>query len=106
METDYEGHFIGSSFSFATARDWGRVGQLLLQHGHWRGQWLIPRHFVEQMVMKPLASSGGVCELTLASRSIFGRRNMHLLFFFFLARPSLSRFGRLVAYPSRRGCAV
>ena len=62
MGIDWAGHFVGSSFSFATARDWAKLGQLVLQHGHWRGSQLLPRHFIENEVFKPTNISGGICE--------------------------------------------
>ena len=35
METDAAGNFVGSSYTFATARDWSRFGLLLSQNGRW-----------------------------------------------------------------------
>lgn len=42
METDPAGNFIGSSYSYATARDWGKFGQLYLQNGEWDGRQILP----------------------------------------------------------------
>lgn len=42
IETDPAGNFIGSSYSYATARDWGKYGQLYLQNGNWNGQQILP----------------------------------------------------------------
>ncbi|EGD77377.1 hypothetical protein PTSG_08473 [Salpingoeca rosetta] len=42
LETDSEGIFVGSSFGFATARDWARFGVLHLQNGTWRGSRVVP----------------------------------------------------------------
>ncbi len=58
METDESGTLVGSSYMYATARDWARYGQFLLQDGVWRGQELLPRGFVGMMAA-PVAASGG-----------------------------------------------
>lgn len=42
VEVDASGHFVGSSFCWATARDWARFGQLYLQRGEWEGEQLFP----------------------------------------------------------------
>ncbi|ELR17768.1 betalactamase [Acanthamoeba castellanii str. Neff] len=35
METDAAGTFVGSSYMYATARDWAKFGQLFLNEGQW-----------------------------------------------------------------------
>jgi CubicO group peptidase (beta-lactamase class C family) len=42
IETDYNGTFVGSSFMYANARDWARLGQFCLQGGLWQGEQLLP----------------------------------------------------------------
>ena len=59
MEVDREGHFVGSSLGFASARDWARLGQLMLQKGRWGQDQLVPESYVSS-VFEPLALSGGI----------------------------------------------
>jgi CubicO group peptidase (beta-lactamase class C family) len=58
IETDEDGTLVGSSYMYATARDWARYGQFLLQDGVWRSQEILPRGYVAMMA-SPVAASGG-----------------------------------------------
>ena len=43
LETDANGTFIGSSYMWATAQDWLRVGQLLANDGRWGDKQVFPQ---------------------------------------------------------------
>lgn len=58
LETDETGIFVGSSYMYATARDWARFAQLLLNDGIWNGERLLPEGFVRAMGT-PSSASGG-----------------------------------------------
>ncbi|MEK1895680.1 MAG: serine hydrolase [Rhizobium sp.] len=58
LEVDARGTFAGSSYLYATARDWARFGQFLLQDGVWNGQRLLPERFMAAM-RTPTSASGG-----------------------------------------------
>ncbi|MVA97123.1 serine hydrolase [Nitratireductor sp. CAU 1489] len=49
LEADASGTFVGSSYLYATARDWARFGQLLLQEGRWNGTDVLPLGYVAWM---------------------------------------------------------
>lgn len=46
LEPDATGTLVGSSFGYASARDWARFGQLFLQDGKWQQQQLLPAGWV------------------------------------------------------------
>ncbi|MCZ4092123.1 serine hydrolase domain-containing protein [Sinorhizobium psoraleae] len=58
METDANGTFVGSSYMYATAQDWARFAQFLLEDGSWKGRRLLPEGYVSFM-RTPSAASGG-----------------------------------------------
>lgn len=49
IEADARGGFVGSSFLYASARDWARFALLLLQDGRWHDQALLPPGWVRRM---------------------------------------------------------
>ena len=46
MEPDSSGTFVGSSYGFATPRDWARFGLLYLNDGIWQGERILPEGWV------------------------------------------------------------
>ncbi len=58
LEPDASGTYVGSSFMFATARDWAKFGQLYLQDGVWNSERLLPEGWVKYSSTET-AHSGG-----------------------------------------------
>lgn len=58
IEQDESGTLVGSSYMYATARDWARYAQLLVQDGVWQGQALLPAGYVSMMASPVKASDG------------------------------------------------
>ena len=59
LEPDASGTFVGSSYCYATARDWARFGLLYLNEGRVNGKQLLPEGWVKQSVSpSPVAERG------------------------------------------------
>jgi CubicO group peptidase (beta-lactamase class C family) len=51
MEPDAAGNLVGSSYSYATARDWARFGLMYLDSGRFNGQQILPAEWVKASVV-------------------------------------------------------
>ncbi len=47
IETDMSGNYIGSSYGWATARDWAKFGTLYLNKGQWNGEQLFDESWIK-----------------------------------------------------------
>lgn len=59
VETDATGTMVGGSYIYATARDWAKFGQFLLQGGRVNGDLLVPQDYVAWMTSPHKASQSG-----------------------------------------------
>lgn len=55
MEPDASGTYIGSSYSYATARDFARFGLLYYNNGIWNGEQILPANWVKGSIQPSAA---------------------------------------------------
>ena len=58
LETDMAGNFVGSSYGWASTRDWAKFGLLYLHQGQWNGEQIFDPGWVTY-VTRPTAHSNG-----------------------------------------------
>ncbi len=58
LETDMAGNYVGSSYSWATARDWAKFGLLYARNGNWNGEQIFAEDWREY-VTTPTPDSNG-----------------------------------------------
>ncbi|MEG9328396.1 serine hydrolase [Salinimicrobium catena] len=58
VETDLAGNYVGSSYAWATPRDWARFGLLYLNKGEWNGEQVLEPSWIDYTV-KPTPGSDG-----------------------------------------------
>lgn len=58
IETDASNHFVGSSYGYAPARSWAKVGMLYLNKGNWFGNQIIDSSWVAASVVAVPESHG------------------------------------------------
>ena len=59
LEPDAGGTFVGSSYSFATARDFARFGLLFYNDGIWNGERILPEGWVKFSFTPPVGAKRG-----------------------------------------------
>ncbi|WP_097045624.1 serine hydrolase domain-containing protein [Flagellimonas pacifica] len=58
LEADIVGNYVGSSYAWASTRDWARFGQLYLDKGKWNGEQIFDSKWVNY-ITKPTQHSDG-----------------------------------------------
>lgn len=59
IETDLTQNYVGSSYAWATPRDWGKFGLLYLHNGNWNGDQVFAKDWVKY-VTTPTPTSDGI----------------------------------------------
>lgn len=59
VETDLAGNFVGSSYAWATPRDWAKFGLLYLNRGNWNGEQIFDPSWVDYVSTPTPTSDGG-----------------------------------------------
>lgn len=58
IEADYSGNYVGSSYGWATTRDWAKFGLLYLHKGNWNGDQIFDSSWTDYAVTPTNGSEG------------------------------------------------
>lgn len=58
VETDLDGNYVGSSYAWATPRDWAKLGLLYLHNGNWNGEQIFDKEWVKYATTPTPTSNG------------------------------------------------
>lgn len=58
VETDMAGNYVGSSYGWATTRDWAKFGLLYLHEGQWKNERLFDKNWVNYVTTPTKGSNG------------------------------------------------
>lgn len=58
IESDMSGNYVGSSYAWATPRDWAKFGLLYLNNGNWNGEQLFTKDWVKYITTPTNGSKG------------------------------------------------
>jgi CubicO group peptidase (beta-lactamase class C family) len=58
VETDMAGNYVGSSYGWATTRDWSKFGLLYLHKGNWNGEQILDENWVKYTATQTNTSNG------------------------------------------------
>ena len=58
VETDMAGNFVGSSYGWATTRDWSKFGLLYLHKGNWNGSQILDESWIKYTATPTNTSNG------------------------------------------------
>ena len=58
VETDMAGNYVGSSYGWATTRDWSKFGLLYLHKGNWNGEQILDESWVKYTATPTNTSNG------------------------------------------------
>jgi CubicO group peptidase (beta-lactamase class C family) len=58
VETDMAGNFVGSSYGWATTRDWAKFGLLYLHKGNWNGEQIFDESWAKYVATPTNTSNG------------------------------------------------